>query len=414
MRNPTQSLRALDALNFFLADVQTSIGPFVAIYLATLHWNNERVGFALTVASLTGVLFQTPAGALVDHVRAKRELLALGVVLVVLATLGLGVYPILVVVLAAQIVLGGVSTILGPAVNAVTLGLIGPAHLDRRIGRNQAFNSAGNVVAAVSMGLVGYWLTARAIFFAVPLFAIPTLIALASISPQEIDHARARGARAGGEEVQIFRIQSLLRDRRLLAFIGCVTLFHFANAAMLPELGELLARGRGRSSNLFMAACVITTQAVITILAPWVGRKATAWGRKPLLLIGFGVLPLRGVLYTLTSIPWLLMAIQVLDGVANAIFGVVSVLVIADLTRGTGRFNLVQGALGTAVGIGASLSTAGAGFMVYHYGYDAGFLSLAGIAAAALVLLWLAVPETLTWVSPSSARTKYEETLTNV
>src|SRR5579875_3439231 len=131
MRNPTQSLRALDALNFFLADVQTSIGPFVAIYLATLHWNNEHVGFALTVASLTGVLFQTPAGALVDHVRAKRELLALGVVLVVLA---------------AQIVLGGVSTILGPAVNAVTLGLIGPAHLDRRIGRNQAFNSAGNVV----------------------------------------------------------------------------------------------------------------------------------------------------------------------------------------------------------------------------------------------------------------------------
>jgi hypothetical protein len=173
MRNPTQSLRALDALNFFLADVQTGIGPFVATYRATLHWNNERVGFALTVASLTGVLFQTPAGALVDHVRAKRGLLALGVVLVVLAALGLGAYPILVVVLAAQIVLGGVSAILGPAVNAVTLGLVGLAHLERQIGRNQAFNSAGNVIAPVSMGLVGYWPTARAIFFSVPSSQFP-------------------------------------------------------------------------------------------------------------------------------------------------------------------------------------------------------------------------------------------------
>jgi predicted MFS family arabinose efflux permease len=181
----------------------------------------------------------------------------------------------------------------------------------------------------------------------------------------------------------------------LLGFIGCVALFHFANAAMLPELGELLATGRGRSSGLFMAACVITTQTVITLLAPWVGRKAAEWGRKPLLLIGFGVLPLRGVLYTLTTVPALLIGIQVLDGVANTVFVVVSILVIADLTRGTGHFNLAQGALATAVGVGASLSTTGAGFIVYHYGYHAGFLSLAVVGTVALAALAVAVPETL-------------------
>lgn len=396
----TRSLHALDGLNFFLADVQTGIGPFVAIYLATRHWNNESVGFALTAASLTGVLVQTPTGALVDHVRAKRRLMAFGIVLLVLAALALGAYPMLAVALAAQILLGGVGTIFGPAVNAITLGLVEPSRLDRRIGRNQSFNSAGNVMAAVSMGLIAYWLSNRAIFFAVPLFAIPTLIALKSIRPEEIDYARARGARADGEPARVSGVSSLLHDRRLLAFTGCAVLFHFANAAMLPELGELLARGQGRSSALFMSACVITTQAVITLMAPWIGRKAAAWGRKPLLLIGFGVLPIRGVLYTLTAVPSLLIAIQVLDGVANAIFGVVSILVIADLTLGTGRFNLTQGALATAVGIGASLSTTGAGFMFYHYGYHAGFLSLAGVAAVALAALAFTVPETL---KPASA-----------
>jgi MFS family permease len=391
----TRSLRALDALNFFVADVQSGIGPFLAIYLATMQWNNERVGGALTVGALTGVMAQTPAGALVDHVQGKRRLVACGIGLLVLAALALGEYPAMAVVLGAQVLLGAAGTLFGPAVNAITLGLVAPSGLDRRIGRNQSFNSAGNVVAAVSMGLIAYWLSNRAIFFAVPLFAIPTLLALRSITPEEIDYERARGARADGEPAHISSLRVLLRDKRLLAFVGCTVLFHFANAAMLPELGELLARGRGRSSDLFMAACVITTQTVITLLAPWVARMAATWGRKPVLLLGFGVLPVRGVLYTLTAAPALLIGIQVLDGMANAIFGVVSILMIADLTRGTGRFNVAQGALATAVGVGASLSTTFAGFIVYRHGYHAGFLSLAGVAAVAVAALALTVPETL-------------------
>jgi MFS family permease len=389
-----RSLAALDLLNFFLADVQTGIGPFLAIYLAATNWNNQNVGIALTVGTLTGVLLQTPAGALVDHVRGKRRLVAYGILLLVLAALALGEYPMVAVVLGAQVLLGATGTIFGPAVNAITLGLVGPAHLDRRIGRNQSFNSAGNVVAAVSMGLIAYWLSDRAIFFAVPVFAVPTLIALRSIAPEEIDYERARGARADGEPAHVSGLSVLLRDRRLLVFVCCAILFHFSNAAMLPELGEMLARGRGRASDLFMAACVITTQTVITFLAPWVARKAATWGRKPVLLLGFGVLPIRGLLYTLTAAPALLIGIQVLDGVANAIFGVVSILVIADLTRGTGRFNIAQGTLATAVGIGASLSTTFAGFIVYRHGYYAGFLSLGGVAVAAVTLLGFALPET--------------------
>jgi len=186
----------------------------------------------------------------------------------------------------------------------------------------------------------------------------------------------------------------LFQDRPLVLFLACAVMFHFANAAMLPLLGEMLAKGRGGTSMLFMSACVITTQLVVTLLASWSGRKAGAWGRKPLLLVAFGVLPIRAVLYTLTSNTVLLVAIQVMDGIAAAIFGVVSVLVIADLTRGTGRFNLTLGAITTAVGIGAALSQVIAGSIVHHVGFRAGFLFLAGVAAAAFAILYFFMPET--------------------
>jgi MFS family permease len=171
-------------------------------------------------------------------------------------------------------------------------------------------------------------------------------------------------------------------------------MFRFANAAMLPLLGEMLAKGRGRSSMLCMSACVVTTQFVIALIASWSGRKAGTWGRKPLLLIAFSVLPIRGVLDTLTLNPRALVAIQILHGVAVGIFGVVSVLVIADLTRGTGRFNLTLGAISTAVGTGASLSQVIAGSIVHHFGSNAGFLFLAAVALAAFGILYFFIPET--------------------
>jgi MFS family permease len=163
---------------------------------------------------------------------------------------------------------------------------------------------------------------------------------------------------------------------------------------MLPLLGEMLAKGHGRTSMMFMSACVVTTQLVITMIAAWSGRKAGSWGRKPLLLIAFGVLPIRAVLYTLTSNTVALVGIQILDGVGAGIFGVVSVLVIADLTQGSGRFNVTLGAISTAVGIGAALSQMIAGTIVHHFSFNAGFLFLAAIAAMALSILYFFMPET--------------------
>jgi predicted MFS family arabinose efflux permease len=393
-RSPSKgSLRGLDWLNFFLADVQTGVGPFLAIYLAGYAWNEQRVGLALTIGGVAGIVAQTPAGALVDRLHAKRALIGVGIGGLAVGALLIAIAPHFWPVLAAQVLIGGLSSIFIPAVCAIALGIVGPELFDARQGRNQGFNSAGNVVAAVSMGLLGYSVSNRSIFFFVALCTLPTLIVLGFICPEEIDHELARGAKENDGE-QPAGVKALLKDRPLVIFLLCAVLFHFANAAMLPLLGEMLAKGHGRSSMAFMSACVITTQLVVTLLASWSGRTASSWGRKPLLLIGFGVLPLRALLYTLTSSPVALVAIQILDGVGAGIFGVVSVLVIADLTQGTGRFNLTLGAITTAVGIGAALSQVIAGSIVHKFGYTAGFLFLGAIAAAALAILYFFMPET--------------------
>ncbi len=397
-----QTLRGLDWLNFLLADVQTGVGPFLAIYLAGKGWDEQRVGIALTVGGIAGILTQTPAGAVVDRLRSKRALVAGGVLALAAGALLIAFLPAFWVVMFAQAMIGGTSSIFIPAICAISLGIVGQKLFDERQGRNQAFNSAGNVAAALSMGLLGYFISNRSIFFFVAATALPTILILLLIRPEEINYARARGGRVGDGNGKPIGMRSLLQDK-LFIFLLCAVLFHFANAPMLPLLGERLSKGHGRTSMMFMSACVITTQFVITLIASPSGRKAGSWGRKPLLLIAFGVLPVRGLLYTLTAKTAALVAIQVLDGIGAGIFGVVSVLVVADLTRGSGRFNLALGAISTAVGIGASLSQTIAGAIVHHSSFNVGFLFLAAVALAAFGILYFFMPETRN-IAPTSSR----------
>jgi predicted MFS family arabinose efflux permease len=237
-----RTLRGLDWLNFFLADVQTGVGPFLAIHLAGFKWNEESIGLALTVGGIAGILMQTPAGALVDRLRSKRALIAAGIVALAVGALLIAFVPRFWSVMSAQILIGGTSSIFGPAICAVSLGIVGHHLFDRRQGRNQTFNSAGNVVAAVSMGLLGYFVSDRSIFFFVSACALPTILTLLIIRPD--DYGRARGAKKGDESGTAVKASALLKDRPLLIFLVCAVMFHFANAAMLPLLGEMLAKGK--------------------------------------------------------------------------------------------------------------------------------------------------------------------------
>jgi MFS family permease len=392
-----RSLRALLATNFFLADVQTGLGPFLAAYLGGAGWNPERVGLVLTLGGMITVLLQTPAGAIVDRVRSKRLILIAATLVLTCGALLLSTTTKAWAVFSSQVLIGGTAPFLGPTLAAITMGLVGAQLFDRQFGKNQSFNAGGNVATALLIAAVSHHFGNRAIFLTAALFALPTIACTALIRGRDIDYERARGGRedAKASDRTASLKSVLLEDRDLLVFLGCAFCFHFANAAMLPQLGEMLSQKKEGSAAPFMSACIIVTQVVIMCSAAWIGRYANRHGRKPILLLGFGVLPLRAALYTLTDNAGALIAVQLLDGVANAIFGVVSILVVADLTRGTGRFNLVQGALATSVGLGAALSNTFGGALVQHYNFHISFLALGSVAVLALALLWMFVPETL-------------------
>lgn len=394
-----RSVHALEASNFFLADIQTGLGPFLAAYLAGAGWDAARVGMALTIGGILTVVLQVPAGALIDRVRSKKTVLVLASCLLAVAAILLSVAAAPWAVYTSQVLLGAAVPFLGPTLAAVTMGIVGVALFDRQFGINQSFNSAGNIVCALLIAAVSHRFGDRAIFIAMVALTVPTVLSIASIRSSDIDYDLARGGAqlVDRKEVSV-RVsvgQTLLRDRVLLLFLACAFLFHLANAAMLPQLGEMLSRGARSSAAPFMSVCIVVTQVVAMCFAPAIARSANRYGRKPLLMIGFGVLPIRAVLYTLIVGREGLVAIQLLDGIANAIFGVVAILVVADRTRGTGRFNLVQGSLAMAAGLGAAISTTFGGRLIQHFSYRVSFLSLGGIAGVAFLLLWSSVPETL-------------------
>jgi MFS family permease len=394
-----RSIHALEATNFFLADVQTGLGPFLAAYLAGAGWEPGRVGMALTIGGIITVVLQAPAGAIVDQLRSKRLILVFASAVLAVGAVLLSITASPWAVYTSQVLIGGAGPFLGPTLAAVTMGIVGVTFFDRQFGKNQSFNSAGNVACALLIAGMSHFFGNRAIFITAAVLTIPTVLAIRAIRSKDIDYDLARGGaiQLDGKEVaaRVSVMKTLLGDRTLLVFLACAFLFHFANAAMLPQLGEMLSHGSRVSAAPFMSACIIVTQVVIMCFAPAIGRFANLHGRKPLLMVGFGVLPIRALLYTLTHNTESLIAIQLFDGVANAIFGVVSILVVADRTRDTGRFNLVQGSLATAVGLGAALSTTFGGKLIQHFSYRVSFLSLGAVAALAFALLWTSIPETL-------------------
>ncbi len=400
------SQRALDALNFFLADVRDGMGPFLGTFLrSSHHWDAGRVGIALAASQIGTVLAQTPAGAMIDRIRSKRLAVAVAASAVAAGCVVLYLVPMLPVVVVAQAAIGAAAAIFPPAIAALTLGLVGRAAMPRRTGRNEAFNHGGNVAAAALAGGASYLFGYGAMFLLVAAMAAASSAAVLLIREGDIDHELARGADDGEPEgPSVVGIGELFRDRRIATFAVSVVLFHLANAAMLPLAGQKSSDGMRDGAAVVMSACIIAAQVVMVPVALAASRLAASWGRKPVFLVGFAVLPVRGLLYCLSVSPAYLVAVQLLDGIGAGIFGVVSVLVVADLTKGTGRFNLTQGALATATGLGAGVSNVLAGFVVQAAGFDAGFITLAVVAAVGTVFFALAMPETMPADRPAPSR----------
>jgi predicted MFS family arabinose efflux permease len=396
-RHPSaRSLRGLDGINFLMADVSGGVGPYLSVFLkGGQHWQPGDIGIAMAVSTVAAAICQIPAGLLVDSLKVKRLLIAVSGLTIAAACLLIAFNPRFLAVIAAQAMLGAASAIIPPAIAAVSLGLVGHRLLDARISRNQIFNHGGNFLAAVMAGGLGQYLGYDWIFYLVCIFAIASAAVVNLINPAEIDHELARGGESPDQDCEPLPFRDLVKRRDLMIFLGAVILFHFGNAAMLPMAGQVLAQAHPGTDAITLSACIIVAQLVMGGVAWGVGRAtASGYGRKTIFLVAFGTLPIRGLLFSFTANPFGVIAIQVLDGIAAGIFGVISVLIAADVMRGTGRFNLAQGLVALAVGVGAGLSNLTSGFVVQWYGYPAGFLYLAAIAFVALAFFAAFMPET--------------------
>ncbi|UFH48164.1 MFS transporter [Pseudomonas sp. KNUC1026] len=392
---------ALDALNFTLADVRDGLGPYLAIYLIAVRgpqegWNEATAGLVMTLAGIAGLVAQTPAGALIDRTRGKRGLLLAATLVITLCCVTLPWVSNFWVVAATQSLAQIAGAVFAPALAAITLGIVGARHFTRHIGRNEGFNHAGNAFSAALAAGLAYVFGPLVVFWLMAALAAASLMAIWRLPADEIDDDLARGMAAEQhDKAPVSAWQALLSNRKLMLLAVLAALFHLANAAMLTSVGQQLTHIVGKSSaTSLIALCIVAAQCVMVPVAIAVGRCADRIGRKPIFLLAFAILALRGGLYTLSPNPWYLVAVQCLDGVGAGIYGALMPVVIADLTHGSGRFNVSQGAIATAQGLGAALSATLAGFIIVGVGYEAAFLALAAVAVMGGLLYAWRMPET--------------------
>jgi MFS family permease len=390
----TWSRWGLDLTNFFLADVQVGFGSFLAFYLAEHDWSKKDVGIALTVGSVSALLSQLPGGALADATRWKRTLAAVGISAILLSATILAFQPGYWWVMAAEVLHGVTAGLTVSSISAMSLGLAGRQGISARVGRNFRFAALGNALAAAAMGFAGLYAQSSAIFVAAAMLCVPALLSVWLIRPNEIDYARARNAARKDHSFTLNRIVDLAKNRQLLLFTICLVLFHFSNASLLPLVSQNLGAGKSYGDLELMSAMVAAPQVVVAFLAPWVGYWSELWGRKPLMLVAFGCEALRGFSFAFFADPSLLLVFQLLDGITGSIITILMTLVIADLTAGSGRFNLTQGMVGMLTATAAAISTALMGSIAHRFGDMVGFLTLGAASSTGLVALWLLFRET--------------------
>ena len=200
----TKPTAPLDWMNFFLADVRDGLGPYLAIYLLTVQkWDAASIGVVMSIGGIAGLLAQTPAGVLIDTTRLKRTIVIGAAVLVTVGSLLLPFLPQFSLVALMQAATGASGAIFAPAIASITLGIVGPKAFARRVGRNEAFNHAGNATTAVLAGGTAYFFGPIAIFWIMAAMALASIVAtLSNSSGLDRSQHRARDDRRTGGEAR--------------------------------------------------------------------------------------------------------------------------------------------------------------------------------------------------------------------
>jgi MFS family permease len=386
-----KSLLALNALNFFMADVRDGLGPFLGVFLQEKGWSPAEIGVVMTIGGYAGMIATTPLGALVDGTKAKRGLMIVSALAVIAASMVILVFPTFLATTSAQVINGIAGAAIGPAMAGMTLGLVRQSGFAHQLGRNEAFNHAGNVTAALLSGAFGYLFGLTAVFFVMAAMAAGSIFAALAIDPHRIDHAAARGL-VGKPEAKASSFAVLVRSKPLIVLAFTLALFHLGNAAMLPLLGQaLVARGAGDPSA-FTAATVVVAQLSMIPMALLASRLAQTRGYWVVFVAALVALPVRGAIAATVTGPWGLVPVQILDGVGAGLLGVATPGLVARILAGTGHVNAGLGAVMTLQAVGAASSPALAGLVAQEFGYSAAFVALGAIAAIGLALWLMATP----------------------
>lgn len=382
---------ALQALNFFMADFQAGIGPFLGVFLQQKGWTPGPIGTVMTVGGVAGMLMTTPAGAFIDHTKQKRWVVIITGICTILASCIVLFSQSWIWVTTSQIATAIAGAAIGPAVVGITLGIVRQKGFTAQNGRNQAWNHAGNMIGAGLSGWLGWRFGMVAIFCLAAAFGIAAILAVLAIPERAIDHNAARGLEGSDDRqtpghAEGFR--ELLRNRPMLILAAALACFHLGNGAMLPLYGlAVVGAGHGNPA-MFTALTIVVAQGVMILAAVIAMRLAERRGYWMVLLIAFAVLPLRGFLAGSIIAHWGVWPVQALDGVGAGLQSVAVPGLVAHLLAGTGRVNIGQGAVMTVQGIGASLSPAIGGWLAQMLGYQVAFYLLGSFALGS-VALWL-------------------------
>lgn len=380
---------ALLALNFFMADFQAGVGPFLGVFLQEHGWQSGLIGTALTIGGVAGLLATAPAGALVDSSSDKRMLIVVAGIATCLASALVLVSQSFWMVAFSQAATALSAAVLGPAIVGITLGIVHQKGFNRQNGLNQALNHAGNVAGAALSGWLGWTYGFVAIFALAAAFGVLSIATVLLIPARDIDNAAARGLTAKDSSAAASGFSILLTCRPLLTLGIALLAFHLGNASMLPLFGmAVVGAGKGDPAG-FVALTVIVAQATMvlaSLIAMWAAEKTGYW---TILLVSFLALPLRGYIAAHAIDSWGVYPVQILDGVGAGLQSVAVPALVARLLDGTGRINVGQGAALTAQGIGAALSPVAGGWIAQAYGYPACFLALGALSAISIVV-WVA------------------------
>ena len=395
-----RGLKPLEALNFFMADMQAGIGPFLGVFLLAHGWESGLIGSVMTIGGVAGMLMTAPAGALVDATRRKRLFVIVPGICTVLASTLILVSQQFWLVAASQVATAVAGAAIGPAVAGITLGMVRQRGFNRQNGRNQAFNHAGNMVGAGLSGYLGWRFGFTAVFWLAAVFGVLSIISVLLVPGNAIDDEAARGlAKGGNDDGKASGFKVLLRSKPLLVLAGALACFHLGNGAMLPLYGLAVVAAKAGDPSAFVATTIVVAQAVMVVVSLVAMRVAERRGFWLVLLVSFLALPLRGLLAAHMIDAWGVYPVQALDGIGAGLQSVAVPALVARILDGTGRVNVGQGAVMTVQGVGASLSPAIGGWLAQGLGYPTAFTVLGSFALVS-VALWVGFAG---WVKPACA-----------